>query len=391
MFKYLEIFIALKILKHKIFRTLSIVLAIGVGISVQLFVGIIIDSSQNNLITRTLGSNYHLLIKPFEDDKINTKIKNPEKIINNLNLDYEDFTKIAYLIEGSITIYDINKKREYFGKLIGIKEFLGNDIYNIQQNMIDGKYFLEKENVVIGNTISEKLKLKVGDYLVIKFNNNYLSVKILGIFNSGNPALDNSIIMNISQVQDFLGYRRKEVSSIFFQVKNVFASDKIKEKILSKYDDPYEVLDWKNENKQLLRALSAQRSSGFFVQFFILLSITISVFSIINMKIMEKYKEIGILKAIGMKNKQVIKIFLNISLILGILGIIVASIISLVMTKIFLKITQSPEGKPLFEIVINYPYIFITILLNIFSIFLAGYLSSKRISKIEPAQIIIGG
>jgi lipoprotein-releasing system permease protein len=389
----LEFFIAYRFLKYKIWRSFLVILGIALGVSIQLFVSIIIDSTQNNLIKRTLGYSPHITIKPYENDKINDKVKNPEKIINEIIGDDDKFKKIILNVESGVIFYDFNQIFSASGKIISFKELKGEDIYGIKENLIKGFFSLENNNVILGNKIVESLNADLNDYVIIKnqLNNKYLGAKIVGIFKTGNQQLDNYALINLNRAQDLLGYKRNEYSSIIFQVYDIFNSDKIKKDLLNNYVSKYEISEWKESNKQLLNALSAQRSSGLFIQSFILISIIISLFSIINMKIFEKYKEIGVLKALGMSNLSLMKVFINISLILGFIGVVLGLIISLIMIKLFINLTKSPEGSFIFNIVIRFPYLFITLFIDVLATIFAGYLSSKKISKIQPAQIIIGG
>ncbi|MCX7589828.1 MAG: hypothetical protein N2Z85_02725 [Patescibacteria group bacterium] len=108
--KNIEFFIAFRFLKYKLLRSLIIILAISIGIAVQFFVAIIIDSTQANLIKRTLGTSPHIIIKPYENDKLNTKIKYPEQIIQNLNINLNDFKKIICNIDQNIFVSSFDKK-----------------------------------------------------------------------------------------------------------------------------------------------------------------------------------------------------------------------------------------------------------------------------------------
>lgn len=390
--KHLEFFVAFRFLRYKLLRSLIIILAISIGIAVQFFVAIIIDSTQANLIKRTLGNSPHITIKPYENDKLNSKIKNPDLIIQKLNLDLAKFKKIIAVVNQNVLVSDFYNKNSVNGNLIGFYDILDKDLYGIEENLIIGKNNLENNEAIIGYSIYEKLNLDLNKFISIKNNNQeYKGIKIVGIFKTGNQLIDNYILMRRENVQDFLGYKRNEYSSLFFQVNNVFDSDKIKKEILDFYNEPYEITEWKESNRQLLNGLSAQSQSSFFIQFFILMSIGISILSIINMKIMEKYKEIGVLKAIGMKNINIIKIFLYMSFILGLSSVLLGTGLAFGILNLFINLTKNEQGIPLFNLVIKTNYLILSILFNIFIVVLAGYLSSKKVIKIEPAKIIIGG
>lgn len=390
--KHIEFFVAFRFLKYKLLRSIIIILAISIGIAVQFFVAIIIDSTQANLIKRTLGNSPHITIKPYENDKLNSKIKNPDLIIQKLNLDLNKFKKIITVVNQNVLVSDFYNKNSISGNLVGFYDILDKDLYGIEENLIIGKNNLESNEAIIGYSIYEKLNLDLNKFISIKNNNQeYKGIKIVGVFKTGNQLIDSYILMKRENVQDFLGYKRNEYSSLFFQVNNVFESDKIKKEILNFYNEPYEITEWKESNRQLLNGLSAQSQSSFFIQFFILMSIGVSILSIINMKIMEKYKEIGVLKAIGMKNINIIKIFLYMSFILGLSSVILGTGLAFGILNLFINLTKNEQGIPLFNLVIKTNYLILSILFNIFVVVLAGYLSSKKVIKIEPAKIIIGG
>ncbi|GIW65515.1 MAG: permease [Candidatus Parcubacteria bacterium] len=394
MFKSLEFYISYKFISYRILRTFFIVLAISIGVAVQIFVAIIIDSTQANLLKRTLGYSSHILIKPYDDEKINDKIKNPEIILNQIKDNYplENFKKIIYTVEGGVLAYNFINKDDLNVRLIGFKDVYGKDIYGIEENLLKGNFsLLKNREAIIGYNIYEKLNLEIDNLISIKNNlGDYKSFKIVGIFKSGNQSLDNTIFIKIEEAQDFLGFKRNEYSSILFQINNVFESDKIKKIISNNFNFPYELTEWKESNKQLLNGLSAQSQSSFFIQFFILISIAISILSILNMKVVEKYKEIGILKALGMNNNKISKIFIFMSLLIGFLGVLLGTLFAFLLLNIFINLTKSPEGIPLFNLVIRTNFLIATILFNLFAVIFAGYISSRKAIKYEPAKIIVG-
>jgi len=397
MIKNLEFFIAYRFTKYRLIRTLIIVFAIAVGIAVQFFVAIIIDSTQANLIKRTLGLSPHITIKPYDNEKINDKIKNPENILKNIdnNFDINNFKKIVYLVEGSVKAYNFKNKNDLNVRFVGVENIIGEDFYGVKENLIKGNYTIKNsQEVVIGNNIYEKLGLDIGDTISLKKNINnkdeYEGFRVVGIFKSGNQILDNYVFGERTKVQDFLGYKRDEYSSLYFQIYNVFDSDKIKKILEQNFNFPYELSEWKESNRQLLNGLSAQSQSSFFIQFFILISIGISILSILNMKVVEKYKEIGVLKAIGMDNLNISKIFIYMSFIMGFLGVFIGIIFTFLILSLFINLTRNEQGVPLFNLVIKTQYFILSMLFNLLVVIFAGYISSRKAIKYEPSKIIIG-
>lgn len=392
-FNFLNFKIALRFVFYKFKKSLLISFGIALGIAVQLFVGIIIDSTQNNLINRTLGSTYHIIIKPLEDANfLNNKIENPDLVLDKFfNRLEKNLKKVNFSVEGNILISSLNLNKNYPAKLVGYFNYFNGDFLDFKNNIKMGRFIENKNEVVIGEGLFKKLNINLNDYITLIFNKNFYSYKVVGYFSFNNSQIDDFyVVLDYEKVQEILGYRRKEFSNILIQVNDVFKANEIKNLILKEISYlGYEIKDWQEQNRQLLNAISAQSSSGLSIQFFILISIFFSILSILNMTIMEKYKEIGIMKSFGFKNKSIRLIFIYMALILGFMGIVLGLIFSYFILNFFVQNIKGPDGGPLFKLVFKWQYILGSLFFNLFSIFFAGYISSRKVTKLDPVKIIV--
>lgn len=357
-------------------QSLFIILGIGVGVAAQIFVGLIIDSLQANLIESTVGKSAHIRILPAEDGE---KISQPEKILLKIN-NIEAIKKVQLIAQESALASGNNENSGILFKGINIDD---NDIFGIKESLVDGKLGNSNE-VLIGIDLAEKLSLDINDNLQITDNKGEKTTyKISGIFDVGVAAInENWVISSLKTSQRLFGIGNK-VNEIDIQIADVFSSQIVSEEILNLINDvDLKVVDWQEENEELLSALSAQSGSSFMIQFFVLLSVVIAITSVLSITVMQKQKQIGILKAMGLKNNDSMSVFLLISFMLGFAG----SLVGLGLGFLFFTIFTNATG--IFEPVVRWGYVLATILITTMAATFAGFFPGRRSAKLDPIEII---
>jgi len=357
-------------------QSLFIILGIGVGVAAQIFVGLIIDSLQANLINSTVGNSAHIKIIPSEDGE---KISQPEKILLKLN-NINEITKTQLIAQESALASYNDENSGIIFRGINLEE---DDVFGIKGNIVKGSWGNSNE-VLIGIDLSEKLKVKVGDNLqIIDNKGKKTTFEIGGIFDLGVSALNETwVISSLKTSQRLFGMGTK-ISEIDIQILDVFLSEVVKEEVVNLINNKdLKVVDWQEENADLLSALSAQSGSSFMIQFFVLLSVVIAITSVLSITVMQKQKQIGILKAMGLKNQDSMLIFLLISFILGFTGSLVGLGLGFLFFNIFTNATQ------IFDPVVRWQYVFATILITTFAATFAGFFPGRRSSKLDPIEII---
>jgi ABC-type transport system, involved in lipoprotein release, permease component len=127
-----------------------------------------------------------------------------------------------------------------------------------------------------------------------------------------------------------------QLTSIEMQVKDVFKADIIADEIEKDINKTtIDVLNWKEENEELLSGLSGQSASSIMIQVFVLLAVLLGISSVLAISVVQKSKQLGILKAMGIKDRQASYIFVFQGLILGILGAILGIIFGVLLTYVF--------------------------------------------------------
>jgi lipoprotein-releasing system permease protein len=101
------------------------------------------------------------------------------------------------------------------------------------------------------------------------------------------------------------------VSQIEMQVNDVFVADEVAMAVENRLnDDTLKVTNWKEENAALLSGLSGQTASSLMIQVFVLISVVLGIASVLAISVVQKSRQIGILKAMGMHNPKASLVFL---------------------------------------------------------------------------------
>lgn len=380
--------IALRFLKSGRGQTLLIVLGISVGVAVQLFIGSLIQGLQINLVNTTIGSSSHITISSTNEEKTidgyervlyETEISSPE-IINispavdgPSNLDYEEDV-IQVLIRG-FNIDDANK------------------IYKIKEGLYQGRLVERKDEVVIGKDLSIKSGLNVGDEAVIITPvGGTLKLNIVGLYDLKVASINESwIITNIETAQDILSIDDK-VTSVEMQVKDEFQADEISKTLAyTLSQDNLQVDNWKDQNQQLLSGLNGQSVSSIMIQVFVLVAVLLGISSVLAISVVQRSKQLGILKAMGIKDKDASLIFVFQGLMLGIIGAILGIALGFGLLFMFTKFAVNPDGTPVVPIYINNGFIALSGLFALLSATIASLIPARISSKLNPIEVIKNG
>jgi lipoprotein-releasing system permease protein len=181
------------------------------------------------------------------------------------------------------------------------------------------------------------------------------------------------------------------VTSVEIQVIEdaVFMADEIATKIEEALPSKdLTVENWKDQNEQLLSGLQGQSISSIMIQVFVMISVVLGIASVLAITVIQKSKQIGILKAMGIRNSSTSFIFLFEGLILGIFGAILGILLGLGLSVAFTKFALNPDGTPVIDLYISYSFISLSGIIAVIASMLAALFPAIRSSKLNPIDII---
>jgi lipoprotein-releasing system permease protein len=140
-----------------------------------------------------------------------------------------------------------------------------------------------------------------------------------------------------------------------------------------------------------LTGLSAQNNSKILIQFFVVIAVALGIASVLAVSVVQKTREIGILRAVGTASRRVLEIFLIQGGVLGLVGAVIGSALGALLAKLFEGLARGPDGKPQFPIALNVSiFVGATVLATAVGL-MAAVLPARRASHIDPALAIRNG
>lgn len=383
----LSLEIALRFLKSGKNQTMLIILGITVGVAVQIFLGALIDGLQIDLINTTIGSSSHITITSENDEKI---IKDYERAIYETKISNKDIINISPALDGpALVAYDDETAS------ILIRGFIledANNIYKFNTNLYEGVLPYNTNEVIIGKELAIKSNKRIGDRIrITTASGDLFQLKITGLFDLGTSTLNDTwVVTNLETAENLLSI--VGINSIEMQVKEVFSAVDISEQVdYALSEEDLKVENWQDLNVSLLTGLNAQSISSYMIQGFVLVAVLLGISSVLAVSVVQRSKQIGILKAMGIQDRDASLIFVFQGLMLGIIGAIFGIAIGIGLLFLFSIFVVNPDGTPIVPVYINPIFIIVSAIVAVISATLASLIPARTTSRLDPIEVIRNG
>lgn len=376
-----------------------ITVGVAVGVAVIVFISALIQGLQSNIVERTLGTQAHIrLLSPDEVNQIvrpaagtvqllqEDKRAQRLRSINNWQQITETLdqlpilTAVSPVVSGpafvqrgdaveSVALVGINLER--YQQIIPLKEYLQS-----------GQLRVGADDVLIGSQLAKDLGVQVGSKLRLDTGQeNSAVVNISGIFELGVRELDaRYVYLDLKQAQSLLSLPGG-VTVIDLTIADIFEADDIAAQIGRLTSLKAE--SWIETNAQLMNAITAQSLSTNMIIVFVAISVAFGIASVMSVSVVQRTREIGILRATGATQSQILRVFLFQGAIFGLLGSILGSAASYVLVWVF-----NSFGPGLFYIPVSIKLVMLAVLLATLTGVLAAALPSRRAAALDPVEAI---
>ena len=306
-------------------QTLVIILGIAVGVSVQVFIGALIGGLQDSLVNTTIGSRSQITIT-----KTDELISDYNELLS-LTVSSSDNIKVitpTITTSGSL----VNGENSEIIVIRGFDYNTANDIYKFSEKLTPGSELPnDTDEVVLGINLKNTLGINIGS--VVTFDSAVYtsrSFTVVGFFDFEVNEINNTwTITTINTVQDIIN-QGDVVSNIEIQLNEVFDAEEItKLEIDEKISDEYTISTWISENESLLSGLQGQSISSLMIQIFVIVSVVLGISSTLAITVLQKSKQLGILKAMGIQDGDASLIFLFEGMLLGVFGAIIGILLGI--------------------------------------------------------------
>ena len=329
----------------------------------------------------------------FEGDiRITSNVDNNlEKIFNEINSDPSIDKALLYKERIGMIFAENDSKRIVTFKSIDIENL--DSFYNI--DFINKGIDNAGQSIVIGNLLAQRLNVSVGDPLTIMSPIDQssslglpilLDVKVGKIFNSQVLDFDDRIVFINKEMGNRIFLRkknydgidlrlidRKNLSSIVLKIKNDFKN--------------ISVFSWEDLHKALINAMRLERLGALAVLCLIILVSSFNLISTLVLVIIQKIRQIGILRAIGVSNLDIRKIIVTQGVLIGGVGVFIGTLLSLLLIIIQNIYGVIPIPSDIYFIselpmIINLNDIFLVSFISLIFIIFSSLIASRQAVKI---------
>jgi lipoprotein-releasing system permease protein len=349
-----EFFIGLRYLRSK--RRYAFISVIGLISILGVFIGVmalnvvlgVMRGFEEELRDKILGVNSHLVVLSYDGpmadyEKIKTEVLNFPNVIGaspfiygqgmlvgETNVSGAVIRGIDSASAGTVTNIDEAIGRGIVGRGEKIKD---DELASIGREIIrklDKKTTSGKPPLIIGKELAATLGVSIGDLvnLVSPFGRvgpfgpqaKVKRFEVIGMSDYGMIEYDSSIAyVSLKDAMDFFGMSDK-VTGVEVKVKDIYRAKDIGEEITARMGFPFYTRNWEEVNRSLFRALRLERIAiGIFLGFIVLVA-ALDIVSTLTMVVMEKGKDIAILRAMGATRGGIMKIFITDGMIIGFIG-----------------------------------------------------------------------
>jgi lipoprotein-releasing system permease protein len=401
-------FVALRYLRDAKGQTALILAAVSVGVSVVVFLSALINGLQSSLIDSTLGSQPHItlrvpreaprpLVEPSAGRAVARVIQPASQRLRSIDqwpVVMADAERVTGVTAASATLSGSGVATRADARLpivirgVDPERFLA--IIDLRPRMTQGRFDLSGGDVSIGSTLASDLGIGVGDKLRVASTEGIDDVvRVSSIFELGNEAIDKTWVVTSLRHAQSLFALPGGATTIELKVANVFAADSIADQIHARTG--FTADSWMMLNAELLSGLSAQSSSKTMIQFFVVVTVALGIASVLIVSVVQKSREIGILRAVGTPPRRILAVFLIQGGVLGLVGSFVGSALGVAFARIFETMTSNPDGLPRFPVQVDLALIVSATVLATGVGLLAAVIPARRAARLDPATAIRGG
>ncbi len=400
-------FVALRYLREGRMQTLLILAGVAVGVGVIIFLTALIDGLQTTLIDRTLGYQAHIVVRPPEEAPrplaveegaaLDFRIEKPAQRIRSINqwgqiVDLINrtpgVTATSAAASGAAFATRGSASRSIF--LRGVDPDRFNKIIDVQKNIQAGRFALGGGRAAIGVELAKDLGIRIGDKMRVATLEGRGDVfTVSGIFDLQNLDVNQRwVLVALPAAQTILDLSGG-VSTIEVKVADVFTAERIAGAIQAKTGLIAE--SWMELNQQLLVGLKSQNSSRYMIELFVVIAVALGIASVLVVWVVQKNREIGILRAVGTSRGQILRIFLIQGAVLGLLGALGGMIVGTGLSHFFQTLARNPDGSPTFPVALNLALYLGAAALATVTGLVASVAPARRAAGLDPADAIHQG
>ena len=367
------------------------VAGLAVGISALLITLFILNGFERVISEKIADFDGHIRVRHYLNNFIPSEIEGMNQIISA----YDRKVVQSKFIQGTALL---RKGKSAEGVIVEGIEASGNDF--LSNILVSGTVDLDDHGIILGERLANQLNIGIGDKTVLfdlatlrGFKKRLKQFTVTGIFHSGMSEYDQSLVYTSLKQADGLFNMEGKVSGHVLRMKDPALANDFSQLLGEELAYPYMVMTWKEKNRALFKWMDVQRWPILFIFSLIALVGIVNIISALAMIVLDKTRQIGILKSLGLPQGKLKQVFLTKGFIIGVAGAVFGSALALFLAWLqnHYKLITVPEDVYFMDFIpvdVNLAHVgIVTIVSVIFSV-IAAIWPTIRAGKIQPAKAL---
>ncbi len=399
--------IALRFLLEGRMQTLLIIVGVAAGVAVVAYISALISGLQANTLAKTLGAQAHVTLKA-PDDAVSParasgtatltmtqpraqrlrSIGNWQALVPLLEARPE-VAAVSPMVSGAALALRGEAAKSI--ALMGVDLDRYDRIIGLRSKVVAGQARLGPGEAILGRELADDLGVRIGDRVALTTGNGSAgsvsdSVRVTALVDLGVRDLNRrTVLVPLRAAQSLLGLPGG-ATVLELARADVWSAQDLADRLQREL--PLKVESWQQANAQLVSALNAQSVSTSLIRGVVMVVVVLGIASVLVVSVVQKQREIGILRAMGATQGQMLRVFLLQGAIVGAIGSLLGVLLAAALVWAFVTFVRGSDGQPLFQIALA-PGLALRIaaLATVCGI-LAAVAPARRAAALDPAQAI---
>lgn len=396
--------VALRFLREGRQQTFLIVIGVAAGVAVYAYISALVTGLQGNTLDKTLGAQPHVTVRAADDvvtpaarltdgetaltqtqtraQRLRT-LANWQALVPQLEQD-PSVAAVSPQVTGSGLA--LRGEASQAVAVTGVELDRHDRVVGLRAKVVAGQARLEPGEAILGRELAQDLGLQVGDRLTVQTATTSEAVRITALVDMGVRDINRrTVLVPLRTAQSLLALPGG-ASQLDISLHDPWTAQALAQALRQRY--PHKIESWQESNSQLVSALRAQSISTLLIRVVVLLVVVLGIASVLVVSVVQKRREIGILRAMGATRAQVLWVFLLQGGLVGALGSVVGLGLAVAMISAFTHFVRGADGLPLF--VIHLPPLLALQVAGIATAcgVLAAVMPARRAAALDPAQAI---
>ena len=400
--------VALRFLREGRMQTLLIIVGVAAGVAVIAYISALINGLQSNTLAKTLGAQAHISLRapddlvtpaalPVAGAAVLTEtqpraqrlrsVANWQALVPLLER-LPDVAGVSPMVSGSGLA--LRGEASQAIALMGVDLDRYDRVVGLRSKVVSGSARLAPGEAIVGRELAQDLGVRVGDRLTVQTGGAggtvSDAVRVTALVDLGVKDLNRrTVIVPLRAAQSLLALPGG-ATQIDLTLKDVWVAQTLASELQTRL--PYKIESWQESNAQLVSALNAQSISTAIIRGVVLAVVVLGIASVLVVSVVQKGREIGILRAMGATRGQVLRVFLVQGAVVGVLGSVLGLLLAVALIWVFTHFVRGSDGLPLFSIALPPAMALQVALIASVCGVLAAVAPARRAAALDPAQAI---